>query len=172
MVVPTCCPGWTGVDCEEPPPRPPIDPLEPCKGQTCEGSDDAVCMTVTKCGRSQPVFYDIDGPEIKISRCRNGQPVDVEDLLCSPACAVKDPCRGLKCPAHPDAVCTVSECDCDPMWLVLETGVEVDCASGEALPPKSERRRRRSLQENGTNNDVNGGTSSTSGNCTQSNLST
>ena len=122
----------------------PFDPADPCAGLVCNGASDYLvqCMLVTKCGIDIPLFFDVERG--RLAHCdnysdRNGQPVDLEALKCTGYCAEPNPCRGLACPSHPNAVCFVTGCDCKPTWL-LPTGVEVDCTTGKNVPPKRRRR--------------------------------
>ena len=141
-----CCKGYGGVNCveEQPEPtelgsgKPDLDSLDPCKNLVCEGVTDAHCLTITKCGERYPVFLHGDGT---IAECTNGQPVNVTELTCTERCA-SDPCEGQSCSAFPDAFCVHTVCDCnEPMWL-LDTGVQVDCETGEHLSPEEAKERR------------------------------
>ena len=143
-----CCDGWTGEDCNKPLPAPtprPYNPDNPCEGLNCTGNPNAVCLTIKKCGRDLPVFYDERGV---VAKCDNGQPIDMREVTCLQICK-RNPCENLTCDSRPDAVCFPSSCDCQPMWMV-DGGKEVDCNSGHVLAPKLERRRRQISDENST----------------------
>ena len=141
-----CCDGYTGENCDEKKPVPSseveFDPVDPCKNLECRGVEGAQCVTISKCDERWPVFLMNDG---SLAECTNGQPVNITKLTCMEQCAV-DPCAGQTCAMHPDAFCVHTACHCnEPMWL-LDTGVQVDCDTGELLSPeeaKSRRRRKR-----------------------------
>ena len=146
-----CCDGYTGKNCDEKKPVPSseveFDPVDPCKNLECRGVEDAQCVTISKCEERWPVFLMTDG---SLAECTNGQPVNITKLTCMERCAV-DPCAGQTCAMHPDAFCIHTACHCnEPMWL-LDTGVQVDCDTGELLSPeeaKSRRRRKRQAAAN------------------------
>ena len=148
-----CCKGYTGQNCDEiveqeeasGDGKPDLDAADPCKNLVCEGVTGAHCLTISKCGERWPVFLMNDGT---VAQCTNGQPVNVTRLTCTERCA-SDPCEGRTCSAFPDAFCVHTACDCnEPMWL-LDTGVQVDCETGEQLSPEEakERRRRRKRRD-------------------------
>lgn len=147
-VVTVCCDGYKGDNCDEKDPEPTsgderveFDPADPCKNLECRDVEGAQCLTISRCGERYPVFLLTDGT---LAQCTNGQPVDVTTLTCSERCNV-DPCAGQTCAMHPNAICVRTACTCnEPMWL-LDTGVQVDCDTGEQLSPEEakERRRRR-----------------------------
>lgn len=120
----------------------PFDLDNPCAGLVCDEASHAPvqCMLVSKCGFDLPLFFDVERG--RLAHCNNyptGQPVDLGALMCTGFCAEPNPCRGLTCPSHPDAVCFVTGCNCNATWL-LPTGVEVDCSTGKNVPPKRRRR--------------------------------
>ena len=145
-VVNECCDGYTGENCDEKEPeggsgdrKVEFDQIDPCKNLECMGVEDAHCLTITKCGNRWPVFLLSDGT---LAQCTNGQPVNVTQLTCTERC-VTDPCAGQTCPMHPNAFCVHTACDCnEPMWL-LDSGVQVDCETGEMLSPQEAKERRR-----------------------------
>jgi hypothetical protein len=154
QTVERCCEGRTGKHCDELKAEVPeqasgegkadLDSLDPCKNLECHGVVGAQCLTITKCGERWPVFLMADGT---LAECTNGQPVNVTRLTCTERCTT-DPCAGLTCSAFPSAFCVHTACDCnEPMWL-LDSGVQVDCETGEHLSPEEakERRRRRKRQ--------------------------
>ncbi|CAI8040920.1 hypothetical protein GBAR_LOCUS22749 [Geodia barretti] len=150
-----CCEGFEGENCDVKPEqqgsgsgdsenKTDFDLADPCKNLQCLGVVGATCLTVSKCGERWPVFLLRDGT---MAPCTNGQPRNLSDLTCSGGC-VTDPCAGRTCPQFPDAFCVHTACECnEPMWL-LDTGVQVDCETGEQLSPDEarERRRRRKRQ--------------------------
>ena len=147
-IVNKCCVGYTGENCTERETtgttQVEFDRDDPCKGLVCEGVTEAQCSTVLKCGERLPVFLDRDGT---IAECTNGQPVNVSRLTCTGRCT-KDPCKGKTCSAFPNAVCIHTVCNCkDPMWLLPDDGVQVDCDTGEILSPDEAKRRRRRKRE-------------------------
>lgn len=159
-IVMACCDGFTGANCDEKVPdtssgqsgdvdKVDFDPLDPCKNLECLGVEGAQCLTVSKCGDRWPVFLLSDGT---LAECTNGQPVNVTQLTCSEKCTT-DPCAGQTCSMFPDAFCVHTACNCnEPMWL-LDSGVQVDCETGEHLSPeeaKSRRRRKRQTTQQQT----------------------
>ena len=145
-IVNVCCDGYTGENCDEKEVEPAsgdgkvdFDPVDPCKNLECHGVEDAHCLTISKCGERWPVFLRSDGT---LAECTNGQPVNVSQLTCTERCAA-DPCAGQTCPMHPDAFCVHTTCNCnEPMWI-LDSGVQVDCETGELLSPEEAKNRRR-----------------------------
>ena len=119
-----------------------------CGGLTCDADPTAECAIVkTKCGKEVPVFFDENG---QIStKCNLTEEVSAT-LSCTGFCQ-EDPCKGVKCEAYPDgeAVCFTSGCDCKPVWFLMD-GIEVDCSSGDQVPPEqSQLRKRRSASGSG-----------------------
>lgn len=145
-VVSECCDGYKGENCDEKEPESTsddenieFDPADPCKNLECRGVEGAQCLTISKCGERWPVFLLNDGT---LAQCTNGQPTDASRLTCGERCA-EDPCAGQTCSMHPNAICVRTACTCnEPMWL-LDTGVQVDCDTGELLSPEEAKDRRR-----------------------------
>ena len=153
-----CCEGYEGNKCDikteqgsgESENKTDLNPEDPCKNLQCLGVEDATCLTVSKCGERWPVFLLRDGT---LAPCTNGQPRNLSDLTCSGGC-VTDPCAGQTCPQFPDAFCVHTACDCnEPMWL-LDTGVQVDCETGEQLSPEEARERKRRRKRQADTNTV------------------
>lgn len=158
VTVEECCEGYYGDDCDKKVPqtaeagsgeddKPAWDPADPCKNLECHGVEQAQCLTISKCGERWPVFLLPDGT---LAQCTNGQPVNVTRFTCSDRCTT-DPCAGRSCSAFPDAFCVHTACDCnEPMWL-LDTGVQVDCETGEQLSPEEAKERKRRRKRQATN---------------------
>lgn len=151
-IVSECCDGYKGENCDEmvettsDDEKVEFDPADPCKNLVCRGVEGAQCLTISRCGERYPVFLLTDGT---LAQCTNGQPVDVARLTCSERCNV-DPCAGQTCSAYPEAICVRTACTCnEPMWL-LDTGVQVDCDTGEQLSPEEAKDRRRRKRDAGS----------------------
>lgn len=112
-----CCDGWQGDNCDI---QRPID--SPCGNITCQYHPGAQCALIKRCGVDIPLFVDDMGRVIR--ECLS------EEHLCMGICKT-DPCKGLTCERHPDAMCFTSGCSCEPVWL-LPTKVRVsDCSLEE-----------------------------------------
>ena len=135
-----CCDGYTGLDCNETiATNTSAEEANPCSGLNCTNHPDAVCAVVTRCGVDIPVFLNDIG---EVVDCGNHRPLeDLEIGTCGNLCT-SDPCAGQTCPEFPSALCLTSACGCKPLWL-LETGVRVNCTSGEELLPERTLRVRR-----------------------------
>lgn len=153
-VVRTCCAGYSGEHCNitnttKPTQQPQATAAEdPCGNLTCSRYPDAVCAVATKCGEKIPIFLNSAGVAVD---CGNHRPI--EELIktsCGKACPF-DPCFGKTCSRFPNAVCLTTPCDCKPLWL-LETGVRVDCSTGEQLLPQRTRRQTNSPTQSPTCN--------------------
>ena len=138
-VVRTCCAGYSGEHCnitsssQQPQATAEEDP---CRNLTCSSNPDALCAVVTKCGEKIPMFLDSAGVAVD---CGNHRPVEeLRKTSCGNVCSFY-PYLGKTCSRFPNAICLTTPCDCKPLWL-LETGVRVDCSSGEQLLPQRTRR--------------------------------
>ena len=139
-VVRTCCTGYSGEYCNitsnstKPSEQPQATAEEdPCGNLTCSSYPDAVCAVVSE---KIPVFLNSAGVAVD---CGNHRPVEeLRKTSCGDVCAF-DPCFGKTCSRFPNAICLTTPCDCKPLWL-LETGVSVDCSTGEDLLPERTRR--------------------------------
>ena len=98
---------------------------------------DAVCAVMTKCGEKIPVFLNSAGIAVD---CGNHKPTEElrTETKCENVCPF-DPCLGKTCSRFPNAVCVTTPSDCKPLWL-LETGVRVDCSTGEQISPQRAKR--------------------------------
>lgn len=143
-----CCDGFTGDNCDvkvetteqgSGDAENKTDFEDPCKNLQCVGVKGATCLTVSKCGERWPVFLADDGT---LASCANGQPENPLGLTCTGGC-VNDPCAGQTCREFPDAFCVHTACDCSQQMWLTETGVQVDCETGEYLSPEEARARRR-----------------------------
>ena len=133
QLVRTCCAGFTNTTSLQPQE---VSADDPCGNLTCSSHPDAVCAVVTKCGEKIPVFLNSAGIVVD---CGNHRPIEeLRKTKCGNVCPL-DPCLGKTCSSFPNAVCLTTPCDCKPLWL-LETGVRVDCSSGEQISPQRTRR--------------------------------
>ena len=123
QLVRTCCAGFSGEHCN-------ITADDPCGNPTCSSYPaDAVCAVVTKCCKKIPVLLNSAGIAVE---CGNHRPIEeLRKTKCGNVCPF-DPCLGKTCSQFPNAVCLTTPCDCKPLWL-LETGVRVDCSTGEQM---------------------------------------
>ena len=131
-----CCSGYTGVECNQI-----VDPYQqnnPCRGLTCTNHPDAICAVITRCGRDIPLFIDQSGRKVDCNDdSGSGSVPDIDSLSCGGVCT-SNPCQGQTCQANPSAMCLIRSCDCSPMWFV-ETGEQIDCSTGEPIPPRRRR---------------------------------
>lgn len=140
QLVRTCCAGFSGEHCNitnttSTQPQE-VSADDPCGNLTCSSYPDAVCAVVTKCGEKIPVFLNSAGIAVD---CGNHRPIEeLRKTKCGNVCPF-DPCLGKTCSSFPNAVCLTTPCDCKPLWL-LETGVRVDCSTGEQISPQRTRR--------------------------------
>lgn len=124
-----CCDGYTGEECNII--SDPYLAASPCSRTTCPNFPNANCAVISRCGEDIPVFVDEEG---EILDCGGNSTVpNITSLSCGGLCD-RDPCEGLTCSSHPSAICLTSGCSCTPIWL-LETGVSVNCTTGEPLTP-------------------------------------
>ena len=137
----SCCTGYSGEHCnitsnstkpsEQPQATAAVE--DPCGNLTCSSYPDAMCAVVSE---KTPVFLNSAGVAVD---CCNHRPVEeLGRTSCGDVCAF-DPCFGKTCSQFPDAICLTTPCDRKPLWL-LDTGVSVDCSTGEDLLPERTRR--------------------------------
>ena len=146
QLVRTCCAGFSGEHCDfinttSPQPQ----EFEVSADDTCSNYlsyssyayPDAVCAVMTKCGEKIPVFLNSAGIAVD---CGNHKPTEElrTETKCENVCPF-DPCLGKTCSRFPNAVCVTTPSDCKPLWL-LETGVRVDCSTGEQISPQRAKR--------------------------------
>lgn len=133
-----CCEGYTGDECNII--KDEYMKSNPCFGKACPNFPNAVCSTISQCGVDSAVFLDESG---KIVDCGSEEEssVNITTLSCIGFCA-EDPCANLSCQKFPNALCLTIGCSCQPIWL-LETGVSVDCNTGDIVSPEIEQNRRR-----------------------------
>ena len=137
ITVRRCCTGYTGEECNIT-----VDPYSasnPCNGLSCPNFPNAVCAVITQCGQDRPVFLDEEGD---IVECDSQESKNITTTLSCIGYCVDDPCANLTCSKYPSAICLTIGCTCQPIWL-LETGVSVDCDTGDIIPPETQRKRRR-----------------------------
>ena len=134
QLVRTCCAGFTNTTSPQPQE---VSADDPCGNLTCSSYPDAVCAVVTKCGEKIPVFLNSAGIAVD---CGNHRPIEeLRKTKCGNVCPF-DPCLGKTCSSFPNAVCLTTPCDCKPLSWLLETGVRVDCSTGEQISPQRTRR--------------------------------
>ena len=136
-----CCVGYAGVNCNIR-----IDPFsasDPCTNKTCPSEPEAQCAVINQCGSQVAVFLNEFGEIVECdTEDEEETDVDIITVSCQGYCTF-DPCANQVCESFPDeAQCFQSGCDCEPIWI-LDTGVQVNCTSGEHVDPLLSVRNRR-----------------------------
>lgn len=126
-----CCQGYTGEFCNIS-----SSSDNACSQLTCRDHPQAVCIVSMKCGVAVPVFINETG--VAVDCGNHKQHEELRKRTCSSICPY-NPCAGKTCSLHPTAVCLTRGCDCKPIWL-LETGIQVDCSTGDQMVPTRKRR--------------------------------
>ena len=144
QLVRTCCAGFSGEHCNitnttSPQPQE-VSADDPCGNLTYSSYVylDAVCAVVTKCGEKIPVFLNSAGIAVDCGSHRPKEELRTE-TKCGNVCPFDHQCLGKMCSLFPNAVCVTTPSDCKLLWL-LETGVRVDCSTGEQISPQRAKR--------------------------------
>jgi hypothetical protein len=143
-VVRKCCNGYTGTECniiEDP-----YLASNPCNGQTCTNFPNATCSVISQCDEDLAVFLDNEGNILECDSQNEDYKTNITTTLSCIGYCAEDPCAGLTCQAQPSAMCLTIGCSCEAIWL-LDTGVSVDCTTGQPISPEKELRRTRRRRE-------------------------
>uniref|UniRef100_A0A1X7UK13 Uncharacterized protein n=1 Tax=Amphimedon queenslandica TaxID=400682 RepID=A0A1X7UK13_AMPQE len=138
-----CCEGYGGVECDRI--TDPYLAASPCSPASCPNFPDATCAVVSRCGKDEAIFLSDTG-DILDCGTPNVTTFNITSLSCTGVCP-NDPCAGITCTEHPNAMCLTVGCSCEPVWI-LDSGVSVNCTTGQAVDPQEiKRRRRREISE-------------------------